>query len=168
MKSRINLRIVLLAVLVLAVDQASKLVVMRFLPNIGDEQPVVDGFFRLVHWGNTGAAWSIFRGYNGVLSIVSIVALLILFWSRHHFAVHTLGGQVSLGLIGGGILGNLLDRVRIGHVVDFLYFYVIRRDGGEAGFPAFNVADSAICIGVALLAILSWKEETPSAAKAES
>jgi lipoprotein signal peptidase len=53
-------------------------------------------------------------------------------------------------------------------VVDFLYFYVIRRDGGEAGFPAFNAADSAICIGVALLAILSCKEESSPAAPAKA
>ncbi len=163
MKSRINFRIIALAALVLFTDQMTKLVVMRFLPQIGDEHPVVNGFFRLVHWGNTGAAWSLFRGYNGVLSIVSIVALIVLFWKRHHFAVHTVGGQISLGLIFGGILGNLLDRIRIGHVVDFLYFYVIRRNGVEAGFPAFNVADSAICVGVALLVLLSWKEETNQA-----
>jgi len=56
-------------------------------------------------------------------------------------------------------LGHEYVKVRVGHVVDFLYFYVIRRDGREAGFPAFNVADSAICVGVGLLFILSWQSE---------
>ena len=60
-----------------------------------------------------------------------------------------------------------MDRVRIGHVVDFLYFYVVRRDGREAGFPAFNVADSAICIGVGLLFILSLQTESPKTASPE-
>jgi signal peptidase II len=53
-------------------------------------------------------------------------------------------------------------------VIDFLYFYVIRRDGEEAGFPAFNVADSAICVGVALLFIFSWRNESAKPAPTES
>jgi signal peptidase II len=169
MKPHVNPRIVALAAAVLALDQLTKLILMHYLPLIGDEREVVNGFFRLVHWGNTGAAWSIFRGYNGVLTLVSLAALVVLFWTRHHFAAHTLGGQISLGLIFGGILGNLLDRIRVGHVVDFVYFYVIRRDGGEAGFPAFNVADSAICVGVGLLVLLSWQEESgqPASSKTE-
>jgi signal peptidase II len=98
-----------------------------------------------------------FTGNNGLLAGVAIVAVIVLFFTRHHFDLHTLGGQISLGLIFGGIIGNLIDRLRVKHVIDFLYFYVIRRDGTEAGFPAFNVADSAICVGVGLLFILSWR-----------
>ncbi|MBN2506884.1 MAG: signal peptidase II [Verrucomicrobia bacterium] len=164
MKLRINVRMVVLALVVLVLDQVTKLMLMHYLPEIGDEREVVRGFFRLVHLGNTGAAWSLFRGYNRELTLLALAALVVLFWTRHHFAVHTAGGRLSLGLIFGGILGNLLDRVRVGHVVDFLYFYVVRRGGGEAGFPAFNVADSAICIGVGLLILLSWREENRQAA----
>jgi len=153
-----NMRIALLALLTVAFDQATKSIVCRYLP-FGDERVVVDGFFKLVHWTNTGAAWSMFRGNNGILAVVAFAALVILIWGRHHFDVHTLGGQISLGLIFGGIVGNLIDRIRIKHVIDFLYFYVMRRDGQEAGFPAFNVADSAICVGVGLLFILSWQSE---------
>ena len=63
-----------------------------------------------------------------------------------------------MGLLLGGIAGNLLDRVlpQRQHVIDFLYFHIHPRGGGELGFPAFNVADSAICIGVGLLIVLSW------------
>src|SRR6266404_4797594 len=154
-----NWRIAVLAVLIVAVDQVTKLMVMKSV-EYGTERIVVDGFFKLVHWENTGAAWSMFRGNNGVLAMVAFAALLILVLSRHHFDIHTLGGQISLGLIFGGIVGNLIDRVRVKHVIDFLYFYVMRRDGQEAGFPAFNVADSAICVGVGLLFILSWQSET--------
>ena len=103
--------------------------------------------------------------------MIAFGALVVLIWTRHHFDIHTLGGQISLGLIFGGIVGNLTDRVRVGHVVDFLYFYVIRRDGHEAGFPAFNVADSAICIGVGLLFILSFQSDgvkEPSAGAANT
>ena len=153
-----NFRIALLALVIVTFDQATKLLVLNYL-GFAERRIVVNGFFDLVHWGNTGAAWSIFRGNNGALALVAFGALMVLVWTRHHFDTHTAGGQISLGLIFGGIIGNLLDRVRVGHVIDFLYFYVSRRDGHEAGFPAFNVADSAICIGVALLFILSWQSE---------
>jgi signal peptidase II len=158
MKFNANWRIVSLALFVFVLDQVTKLVVLKYL-GYSQEKVVLKGFFKLVHWGNTGAAWSLFRGNNRILAIVALAALMILVWTRHHFDVHKLGGQISLGLIFGGILGNLLDRVRVGHVVDFLYFYLLRHDGDEAGFPAFNVADTAICIGVGLLFILSWKSD---------
>lgn len=162
MRLSANWRIGLLALGVFVLDQATKLVVRAHL-GFGQEQPVIDGFFKLVHWGNTGAAWSLFRGHNVTLAFVALAALLILFLTRHHFDIHTLGGQLALGLIFGGILGNLLDRLLHNHVTDFLYFYVIRRDGIEAGFPAFNLADTAICIGVGVLLILSWQVESRSA-----
>jgi len=158
MKQNSNWRILYLALSITAFDQLTKFAVLRYL-GYREEKEVVDGFFKLVHWGNTGAAWSMFSGNNGVLAVVAIAALVVLFFARHHFNVHTLGGQVSLGLIFGGIAGNLIDRLRVGHVVDFLYFYVYRRDGQIAGFPAFNVADSAICIGVGLLFLLSWQHD---------
>src|SRR5580765_4295023 len=155
-----NLRIALLAVAVIVFDQITKLLVLNYL-GFAEEKVVLNGFFKLVHWGNTGAAWSMFRGNNGVLALVAFGALMVLVWTRHHFDTQTLAGQISLGLIFGGIIGNLIDRVRVKHVIDFLYFYVYRRDGAEAGFPAFNVADSAICVGVGLLFILSWWAESP-------
>jgi signal peptidase II len=165
MKLKPGWRLALLALAVFALDQATKLAVQNYLPYgySGDKEGLIPGFFRLVHWGNTGAAWSFFSGQNTLLTIISLVAMLVLFLSRRHFDLHTLGGQIALGLIFGGIVGNLTDRMRIGHVVDFLYFYVIRRNGDEAGFPAFNVADSAICIGVGLLFIFSWQNDSAEA-----
>ena len=149
-------------------DQLTKLVVLRHL-EYGDDRDVIPGFFKFVHWHNTGAAWSLFRGNNALLAGVALAALVVLFLTRHHFDIHTLGGQISLGLIFGGILGNLTDRLFRNSVIDFLYFYLIRRDGEEAGFPAFNVADSAICVGVGLLFFLSWRNESakPAATKVE-
>jgi signal peptidase II len=167
MSSRTNrnddARIASLAIAVILVDQLTKLLVLKFL-GFAEQREIVHGFFRLVHWGNTGAAWSMLTGYNGVLAGVAIVAAIILFLVRHHFDPHTLGGQIALGLIFGGIVGNLIDRLMPSrrHVIDFLYFYVLRRDESEAGFPAFNVADSAICIGVGLLFILSWRASSSS------
>jgi len=158
MKQSSNWRLLQLALGIVFLDQLTKLLVLKYL-GFAEEKSVVHGFFKLVHWGNTGAAWSMFSGNNGMLAAVAVLALVILFFTRHHFNVHTLGGQLSLGLIFGGIIGNLIDRVLPSrrHVIDFLYFYVIRRDGEIAGFPAFNVADSAICVGVGLLFLLSWQ-----------
>lgn len=169
MSMKANRRVFSLALAIIALDQLTKLLVLRYL-GFADHRDVIPGFFRLVHWGNTGAAWSMFTGNNTALAVVAAVAVVILFFTRHHFNVHTLGGQVSLGLIFGGIIGNLIDRLLPSrqHVIDFLYFYVERRDGMEAGFPAFNVADSAICVGVGLLFLLSWQGDTSPAPAANA
>lgn len=149
----------LVAASILVLDQFTKFIVVRNLEFGVGQKIVIEGFFKFVYWGNTGAAWSLFRGHNDLLALVAVAALLALYFSRHHFDSHTLGGQISLGLVFGGIAGNLIDRFRFDHVVDFLYFYMNRRGGSEIGFPAFNVADSAICTGVGLMFLLSWRNE---------
>lgn len=155
-----NRRIAALAAVIFALDQITKKVVLHFLGR-EEERIVIDGFFKWVHWGNTGAAWSMFHGNNEVLAIVALIAFVVLFLFRHRFDIHTTLGWMAMGLMFGGIAGNLLDRLVRGHVIDFIYFYIKRRgDGGEVGFPAFNVADSAICIGVGLLFILSFQKES--------
>ncbi len=151
-------RILTLALLIVGLDQLTKQLVLRFL-GYAQEKVVVEGFFKFVHWGNTGAAWSLFRGNNEILAGVAVLALIILYCTRHHFDARTIPGQVAFGLIIGGIVGNLIDRLMVGHVIDFLYFYVQQRGGGEIGFPAFNVADSAICTGVGLVFLLTWRNE---------
>ncbi len=165
-------RIALIAAGVFWLDQLTKYLVLQLLGK-GQERVVIDGFFKFVHWGNTGAAWSMFRGNNELLAIVALVALLALFLSRHHFDSRTLPGQMAFGLIFGGIAGNLTDRLLPSRreVIDFIYFYLRQRGGDEIGFPAFNVADSSICIGVALVFWMTWKGEPspkPEGAKVEN
>jgi signal peptidase II len=151
-----------LALFVFALDQATKRVVLGSL-GAAQERTVIDGFFNLVHWTNTGAAWSMFHNNNELLAIIALLALLLLFLTRHRFYIETRLGWIAMGLMFGGIVGNLTDRLVRGHVIDFLYFYIRRPNaaGGsvDVGFPAFNVADSAICIGVGLLFILSLQKE---------
>jgi len=123
----------------------------------------------VVHWQNTGAAWSSFTGKNGLLALIAIVALIILYFSRHHFNSHTLLGQLAFGMVIGGIMGNLVDRIFRQHVVDFIRFYLRQRGGEETGFPAFNVADSAICVGVTLVFLMTWRNEhTPKPVESPS
>src|SRR6266404_3473812 len=153
-----NRRIAAIALLVVALDQLTKQIVVRFL-GYGQDKVIVEGFFKFVHWGNTGAAWSLFRGNNYLLALVAILAVVVLYFSRHHFDARTLLGQIAFGLICGGIIGNLIDRLWAGHVIDFIYFYVLQHSGAEVGFPAFNVADSAICMGVGLVFLITWKSE---------
>src|SRR5689334_6539117 len=118
-----NRRVASIALSVIALDQLTKQLVLHFL-GYAQEKIVVEGFFKFVHWTNTGAAWSLFRGNNMLLAVVAIVALVVLFFSRHHFEARTVMGQVAFGLICGGIVGNLIDRLlpSRNHVIDFLYF----------------------------------------------
>jgi signal peptidase II len=156
-----NRRVALIAALVVALDQFTKQLVLRLL-GYAQEKIVINGFFKFVHWGNTGAAWSLFRGNNGLLAGVALLALLVLFLSRHQFDSRTLISQIAFGLIFGGIVGNLIDRLWVGHVIDFIYFYLQQPGGTEIGFPAFNVADSAICTGVGLVFVITWRSERKS------
>jgi signal peptidase II len=155
-----NRRIGAIALVVFVLDQITKFFVLRFLGR-GEERVIIEGFFKFVHWGNTGAAWSLFRGNNAALAVVALIALLVLFLSRHHFFDATSRlGQSAFGMLVGGIAGNVTDRLlptRL-QVIDFIYFYA-NTSSGEVGFPAFNIADSAICIGVALIFWATWKSE---------
>lgn len=153
-----NYRIAAIAAVVFVFDQFTKWLVLNLLDK-GEEKIIISGFFKFVHWGNTGAAWSIFSGNNGMLIVVMLFAFVALFLTRHHFDSHTLSGQIAFGLIFGGIIGNLTDRLFRHEVVDFIRFYLQQRGGGEIGFPAFNVADTAICTGVGLIFLISWRNE---------
>ncbi len=143
--------VALIAVAIAALDQFSKWLVVRFI-SPDESRIVVAGFFSLVNWRNTGAAWGIFQHYNLLLTAVSLLTVLVLWLFRHSFSLDRPGPRLALGLIAGGITGNLIDRVRVGSVIDFLYFSI-----GRYHWPAFNVADSSICIGVGLYIILSWR-----------
>lgn len=160
-------RLLLVAGVVYGLDQLTKYLVLQFLGQ-NEERVIVEGFFKFVHWGNTGAAWSLFFGNNKLLAVVAAVALVGLFLARKHFDTRTLLGQLAFGMILGGIAGNLTDRLIPSrqHVIDFLRFYINTTNGEEAGFPAFNIADSGICVGVALIFWVTWRTE--HAAKKES
>jgi len=152
--------VMLIAAAVTVLDQLTKWLVVRFIAP-EESRVVIAGFFDLVNWGNTGAAWGILKNYNLMLTVVSTLALFALYCFRHSFQLRRRCLRIALGLIAGGILGNLIDRVRLGHVIDFLYFYI-----GQYHWPAFNVADSAICVGVGLYIILSWWADRDTKANA--
>jgi signal peptidase II len=121
------------------------------------QYPVIDGFFYLVHWGNTGAAFSFMSGRNGFFVVLSVVATIAIFIMNRRGAFPTAISRWGAGLLLGGIFGNVLDRVVHGHVVDFLLFYLGLPHANP--WPAFNVADSCICVAVGLFLIASFREE---------
>ena len=140
----------LLAFAIFAFDRASKWAVAQKIA-LHENISVIPGFFRLTHVQNRGAAFGLFSESASeykvaVLVLFSLVALVVvsaLLWKNSHRLTTT---GVGLALILGGALGNLWDRIVTGHVVDFLLFYV-----GSYQWPAFNVADTAIVVGAALL-----------------
>jgi signal peptidase II len=149
--------VLLIAAVIAATDQLTKWLVVRRL-EMGESHLIIRGFFNLVHWTNTGAAWGILKDRNLALTVIAVITILLLYLFRHPFQFNRLFGRVALGLIMGGIVGNLIDRVWLGHVVDFLDFHV-----GRHHWPAFNVADAAICVGVALYMLDSWRAERETA-----
>lgn len=145
--------VVLIAAATVLADQLTKELVVRFL-RLDDSLVVITGFLNLVNVHNTGAAWGILRDRNTVLAVVCLLTILVLYLFRHSFQLEHKVARVALGLIAGGIVGNLIDRIRWGWVIDFVDFYVDAHH-----WPAFNVADSAICVGVCLYIFVSWRNE---------
>ncbi len=129
-------------------DQVTKELV-RWHMDLYEAVPVVPGLFDLRYIQNSGAAWGLFAGYQDALALLSFVVLVALAVFRRSFFRETLPERIAFGCLLGGITGNFLDRVRLGYVVDFLDFHWSGRH-----FPAFNVADSAICIGVGIVMIM--------------
>jgi signal peptidase II len=146
-----------IAVLVLAADQATKAWIRSRLPfsTYGEANgaiPVIRDFLYIVHVGNTGAAWSLFSGRSYLLAALAAATLVAIFLGRKALGLEGRHAQVCFGLLCGGITGNLVDRILRGHVIDFLDLHF-----GSYVYPTFNVADSAICVGVALYILGSFR-----------
>ena len=146
-----------LAFTILALDQLTKAWIADRLPygTYGESAgaiPVIRGFFYLVHVGNTGAAWSMLTGKSVLLAVLAAATLVAIFFWRSALGLRDRMAQLCFGLLCGGIVGNLLDRLRHGHVIDFIDLHF-----GSYVYPTFNVADSGICVGVVLYLIQSLR-----------
>lgn len=150
-----------LMLLTLALDQVSKELLLRYLQKVGAVVSVFDGFFQLVVVWNKGVSFGLLSGSRALppwlLSAVAIVVCLGLFiWLRR--SDRRLAGW-GIGLVIGGAIGNVIDRARWGAVFDFADFH-----SRQWHWPAFNVADSAIVVGVGLLlldSLLGERERSP-------
>ena len=155
-----------LAATILLADQATKIWIQRipilplesYWPSGGVE--IIPGFFYLAHIANTGAAWGIFPGFKTGFILLALIALTAIYFYRHELNLKSTPMQVSFGLLCGGIVGNVVDRIRLHYVVDFLDFHL-----PGYRWPAFNIADCGITIGVAVYvaaSILELRRGTPA------
>lgn len=149
----------LLVLVVFGLDQLTKYWINARLPlgSYGPSGiPVIPGFLNLVHVGNTGAAWSMFSGKSTGLALLAGGTLLAIFFWRRQLGLKHPSVQLSFGLLCGGIIGNLVDRLVHGHVIDFIDVHF-----GSYTYPTFNVADSGICVGVFWYVL--WSLRNPQA-----
>ncbi|MBN2448982.1 MAG: signal peptidase II [Lentisphaeria bacterium] len=144
-----------LAVGVLLLDQATKLLV-HCSWGVGTQRVVIPGFFHLVHFRNPGAAWGLMGRHTLLLAVLSAVVLAGLVMAFGRLTEGFPERALALGVIAGGIAGNLVDRLVHREVIDFLLFYY-----RQVHWPAFNVADSAISCGVAAFILSSFFRHSP-------
>lgn len=153
--------------LVVIADQLSKAwVIARFAPGAGWPAPesALAHVFRVLHVHNTGVAFGMFQGRNALFVAIAgaIVAGLVLYQARLPEDARL--PRVAIGLQVGGALGNLVDRLRLGHVTDFLDF----RWGSRWHWPTFNLADAAVFVGTCLLIGYLWRQEREARTEEES
>ena len=134
------------AAAVLGLDQVTKVLASARL-SPGEPEPVLGQFLRLTLVHNSGAAFGLFPGSRVPFILVSVLAIVVVLYLFARDAYRSLTNRILLGCILGGALGNLMDRIRWGRVVDFIDVGL-----GSIRWPVFNVADSAVTLGVILLA----------------
>jgi len=154
------------ALIVFILDQLTKTWIFNHLQLDSYYPPeaitVIDGFFYIVHIGNEGAAWGMLSGYGGLLAAFALIALFAIYKLRHSLELRRKPMQAAFGLLIGGILGNMIDRLIHGHVIDFLDFHFpvnIPWIMPTGRYPSFNIADCGIVIGTIIYLILSFKSE---------
>ena len=143
----------LLALVIIALDQITKAIIVNKM-ELGESIQVIENFLYITSHRNPGAAWGILAGKMWFFYIVTVVVIIALvFYIQKMAKTHMLVG-VALALMLGGAIGNLIDRILHQEVVDFIDTYIFGYN-----FPIFNVADSALTVGVALLIIYMLFEE---------
>jgi signal peptidase II len=143
------IKLIVIAGAVILLDQFTKGLILRYLP-FNKNIPVIDGFFNLTHIQNPGGAFGLMANVSPTLRsiiflFISSLAVGLIFYFYKKTPAQYSWLAAAFALIFGGAIGNLIDRIRFGMVVDFLDFFV-----GNRHWPAFNIADSAISIGIGI------------------
>ncbi|ASF39329.1 signal peptidase II [Halobacillus halophilus] len=143
----------IIALAIIILDQWTKWLVVSNM-QIGESIPVIENFFYLTSHRNQGAAWGILQGQMWFFYIITIIVIGVVIYYMQQFAKESRLAGVSLSLILGGAIGNFIDRVFRKEVVDFADTLIFTYD-----FPIFNVADSALVIGVILVMLATLLDE---------
>lgn len=149
-------KVYIIALISLIIDQIVKILVSNYLI-LGQTTKIINNFFYLTYVQNTGAAFSILIGYRYILIIITLIFLYYLYkYTKKQTNPNKLA-ILSHGLLLGGIIGNLIDRIIYGYVIDYLDFMIFNYN-----FPIFNLADTFIAIGCIILVINSYAKEENS------
>ncbi len=149
----------LIGLLVVILDQWIKWIVATHI-TVDTGFPLLHGVVEILYVRNTGAAFSLFVNERVVLIAVAVVVIVGVVFVDRKMARGKLSLQIPLGLLLGGAVGNLIDRVWHGYVIDYLFIQAIH-------FPVFNLADSAIVVAVVILVIRSWKSHGKEVSEGE-
>lgn len=145
--------VIIISIILFIIDQISKILVIKYI-DINHSIELLKNFFYLTYTHNEGAAFSILTGQRIFLILIAITILVIIFNYIRKNKIKNKVELVAFPLIIGGSLGNLIDRILRGYVVDFLDFKIFGYN-----YPIFNIADTFIVVGVFLLLILTFRKE---------
>ncbi|MBP3461753.1 MAG: signal peptidase II [Bacilli bacterium] len=146
-------KITIVSIITILIDQIIKYLIITNL-KFTDSINVIKNFFRITYLQNTGAAWSILSGNIILLILITLIALVFIFMILKKKKEYLKIEYLCYGLLIGGIIGNLIDRIRYGFVIDYLDF-----NFGEFNYPVFNLADICIVVSAIILIIISMKED---------
>ena len=150
----------IIAVIIIGIDQVTKWLIVKNM-ELGESITVIENFIYITSHRNRGAAWGILQGQMWFFYIITTIVIIgIIYYIQKYTKENKVMG-IALGLMLGGAIGNFIDRLFRKEVVDFINTYIFSYD-----FPIFNVADSALCVGVVLLFIqmlLEGKQEKEKA-----
>ena len=147
-------KISLISLIVFIIDRLTKIIVTNNF-NLNVRNKVINKFFYITNCHNTGAAFSIFSGNIIFLVLITLIVLYLIYKSLKNKNNISTINIISYGLLLGGIMGNLFDRIFYGYVIDFLDFIIFKYD-----FAVFNVADMAIVIGAIILLVFEGSDKS--------
>ena len=143
-----NIFIFSAAFIVVLLDQLTKFLIKQNF-QLNQSIPILKNIFHLTYITNTGSAFGLFKGLNLFFMLFSIIVIIVIFYYLNKIVENKKLLQFSIGLLLGGTIGNLIDRIAYASVIDFIDFRI---------WPVFNIADAAVTISVILLIILLWKK----------
>lgn len=143
----------LIAIIIIALDQLSKWIIVNKM-NLGESIEIINNFLYITSHRNRGAAWGMLEGQMTFFYIITVIVIAVIIYFIHTMARDKKWLGISFGLILGGAIGNFIDRLFRKEVVDFINTYIFTYD-----YPIFNIADSALVIGVGILIVQMFLEE---------